>query len=118
MGKILIPSYSLQVEFLNYGKHGLHYQMFIRKGEDRVASTPPQPANLALCLELLADIAKVREIPDDERIGLGIQLETAFRQRAEEDRKKVVLATPIEQLAIGVTSDVITALQECVSRKK
>ena len=125
MGSKLIPNYSLQVEFLDYGEHGMHCQFFIRKGEERVASTPPQPANLQICLDLLCSIAKSFEIPEAECAGLGIMLETAFRQRTktvreriEAERQRIVPATPLDTALVTITSNILTALKECEARKK
>ena len=118
MGSKLIPNYSLQVEFLDYGEHGMHCQFFIRKGEERVESTPPQPANLQICLDLLCSIAKFFEIPEAECVGLGIMLETAFRRLAEARRRRFVLPTPLDTALVTITSSVLTALEGCVARKK
>lgn len=120
MSIILTPDYSLQVEFMDYGEHGLHCQLFIRKGEANVRNTPPQPAILPVCLELLRDIAKVHEIPEDELAGLEIELQTAFRRHTAEERTKIVLATPADRAAINLVSpvlpDIIATLNKLMRR--
>jgi hypothetical protein len=110
MSGIILPEYTLQVEFLRLGEHGLFCQMFVGKRDGtKVASTPPQPAVLEVCLELLSDMAKFHEIPEHERIGLAIQLETLFRQYAEEGRKRVVVTDPLTTEIVGIASDLFTA---------
>lgn len=90
MGEIILPEHTLQVEFLDYGKHGPFCQMFIGKRDGtKVANTPPQPADLRLCLDLLGDMAAFYKIPEYELISLAIQLETAFTQRIEKERKRI-----------------------------
>ncbi|MFH2136628.1 MAG: hypothetical protein ABII19_03315, partial [Patescibacteria group bacterium] len=74
--------------------------------------------NLAVCRELLDSIGLLHEIPEAEMPGLRILLETAFKRRAEGDRKKIVTADPFETAVVNISSRVLTAVQDCMTPKK
>ena len=126
MGIIEAMRYALQVEFLDFRERGLYCQLFIEENvaKDgkpdwrRVKSTSPQPANLRLCLGLLTDIGKFHEIPEYELVGLTIQLETAFRTKAEEERKKIITADPLTTALVEATPRIIAACEEYVADMK
>jgi hypothetical protein len=98
-------SYTLEVDWCN----GLPICFLVLKKDGVVvASTPPQPMDKKFCMDTLDAIAVLREIPVDERAGLVIQLESAFRTHAEAERRRVVGATPVDELMVGLGTTPVT----------
>ncbi len=100
-----------------FGVGGYSCSFTIRRGEIVIATAPTLPANKKFCLTALNYLAKVEQIPKAELIGLRIQLEQAFRERAEASRPRLDMPDLFTDVLIDVAlADIAAVEEECTAR--
>lgn len=110
---IELLTYTIEVLFCGCG---CECTAILRKSGKEVAALGPMPVDFAFCMNHADAMLVLRDVPEDEQIGLKVQLESAFKARAEFLRKQIVAPSPLATAVISATPAILESCRKCTVR--